>query len=318
MTDKLTSLRKITHVVADTGNINEIKLYKPKDATTNPSLILQAFQYPEYKDLIYEAISWSRRKICNISEQIQYASDKMAVNIGKEILNIIPGRVSTEINARYSYDVEKSILHAKRITKIYNNLGIHNNAILIKLAATWQGICAAKILEKEGINCNLTLLFSFAQARACAEANVFLISPFVGRILDWYKNNEKKTQYSPYEDPGVVSVSKIYKYYKKYNYKTIIMGASFRNVEEILALAGCDKLTISPILLKKLSEIEGTVDKKLFFNGNIKKNNLKKMQESEFLWEHHQDAMATENLSQGIKKFFIDQKILEKMIINLM
>lgn len=313
--DQLTSLRQFTDIVADTGNINEIKLYQPKDATTNPSLILQASKMPEYHSLLKDAISWAKRKNSSFEKQLQDASDKIAVNIGLEILKFIPGRISTEINAKYSYDINASIKHAKKLIKLYNNAGIKNSSILIKIAATWQGIKAAEKLEKEGINCNLTLLFSFAQAKACAEAGVFLISPFVGRILDWHI--QKKIE-NLHQDPGVVSVSKIYQYYKKYNYKTVIMGASFRNIEEILQLAGCDRLTISPIFLKKLSETKGNVERKLFFIKKSDKNNLKKIKESQFLWEHNQDPMAVEKLSQGIRDFFIDQKKLENIISSFL
>lgn len=245
MTDKLSSLRQLTTVVADTGDIAAMKLYKPQDATTNPSLILSAAQIPEYRKLIDEAVVWAREQTSNKEEQVSYAADKLAVNIGLEILKLVPGRISTEVDARLSYDTEGSIAKARSLIKLYNDAGISNDRILIKLASTWQGIRAAEQLEKEGINCNLTLLFSFAQARSCAEAGVFLISPFVGRILDWYKANTDKKEYAPNEDPGVVSVTEIYEYYKQHGYETVVMGASFRNVGEIIELAGCDRLTIS-------------------------------------------------------------------------
>lgn len=270
MTDKLTSLRKLTTVVADTGDIAAMKLYKPQDATTNPSLILNAAQIPEYRKLIDEAIEWARKQSNDKDQQIAFASDKLAVNIGLEILKLIPGRISTEVDARLSYDTEASIAKAHSLIKLYNDAGISNDRILIKLASTWQGIRAAERLEKEGINCNLTLLFSFAQARACAEAGVFLISPFVGRILDWYKANTDKKEYAPHEDPGVVSVAEIYSYYKQHGYETVVMGASFRNTGEILELAGCDRLTISPGLLKELSETDGEVERKLSYSGEVK------------------------------------------------
>ena len=255
MTDKLTSLRQYTTVVADTGDIAAMKLYQPQDATTNPSLILNAAQIPEYRKLIDDAVAWAKQQSNDRAQQIVDATDKLAVNIGLEILKLVPGRISTEVDARLSYDTEASIAKAKRLIKLYNDAGISNDRILIKLASTWQGIRAAEQLEKEGINCNLTLLFSFAQARACAEAGVFLISPFVGRILDWYKANTDKKEYAPAEDPGVVSVSEIYQYYKEHGYETVVMGASFRNIGEILELAGCDRLTIAPALLKELAEI---------------------------------------------------------------
>jgi len=253
MTDKLTSLRQYTTVVADTGDIAAMKLYQPQDATTNPSLILGAAQIPEYRKLIDDAVAWARSQSSDRAQQILDASDKLAVNIGLEILKLIPGRISTEVDARLSYDPEASIAKAKRIIKLYNDAGISNDRILIKLASTWQGIRAAEQLEKEGINCNLTLLFSFAQARACAEACVYLISPFVGRIYDWYNTRKPMDPYVVDEDPGVKSVRRIYDYYKKHRYSTVIMGASFRKVEQILALAGCDRLTLSPNLLEELA-----------------------------------------------------------------
>ena len=317
MTDKLTSLRKITTVVADTGDIAAMKLYQPQDATTNPSLILNAAQIPEYRKLIDEAIDWARKQSNDKDEQIAHASDKLAVNIGLEILKLIPGRISTEVDARLSYDTEASIAKAHSLIKLYNDAGISNDRILIKLASTWQGIRAAEQLEKEGINCNLTLLFSFAQARACAEAGVFLISPFVGRILDWYKANTDKKEYAPQEDPGVVSVTEIYDYYKKHGYETVVMGASFRNTGEIIELAGCDRLTISPALLKELSETEGEVERKLSYSGETAAR-PEKMTEAEFLWEHNQDPMAIDKLAQGIRNFALDQGKLEKMIADLL
>ncbi|GAA0497017.1 transaldolase [Tatumella terrea] len=317
MTDKLSSLRKITTVVADTGDIEAMKLYQPQDATTNPSLILNAAQIPEYRKLIDEAIEWARKQSNDKEQQIAFASDKLAVNIGLEILKLIPGRISTEVDARLSYDTEASIAKAHSLIKLYNDAGISNDRILIKLASTWQGIRAAEQLEKEGINCNLTLLFSFAQARACAEAGVFLISPFVGRILDWYKANTDKKEYAPQEDPGVVSVTEIYDYYKQHGYETVVMGASFRNTGEIIELAGCDRLTISPALLKELSETQGEVERKLSYSGEVSAR-PEKMTEAEFLWEHNQDPMAIDKLAQGIRNFALDQGKLEKMIADLL
>ncbi|MEA1063535.1 transaldolase [Apirhabdus apintestini] len=317
MTDKLTSLRQLTTVVADTGDIAAMKLYQPQDATTNPSLILNAAQIPEYRKLIDDAITWSRAQSSARDQQVVDATDRLAVNIGLEILKLIPGRISTEVDARLSYNTEASVAKAKRLIKMYNDAGISNDRILIKLASTWQGIRAAEQLEKEGINCNLTLLFSFAQARACAEAGVFLISPFVGRILDWYKANTDKKEYSAEDDPGVVSVTDIYNYYKQHGYETVVMGASFRNVGEILALAGCDRLTIAPPLLKELAESEGVVERKLAFNGEVKARPAR-LSESEFLWEHNQDPMAVDKLAEGIRKFAIDQEKLEKMVGDLL
>jgi transaldolase len=313
MSDKLTSLRKITTVVADTGDISAIKLYKPEDATTNPSLILNAAQIQEYQPLINEAIKWAREQSNSREQQIIDACDKLAVNIGLEILQLIPGRISTEVDARLSYDSDACIKKARRIIELYNSAGIKNDRILIKLASTWQGIRAAEQLEKEGINCNLTLLFSFAQARACAEAGVYLISPFVGRILDWYKANTDTKEYAPQEDPGVISVTQIYNYYKQHGYKTVVMGASFRNSGEILQLAGCDRLTIAPALLKELSESQGEVVRQLTSNGQTQ-SPPQPMTEAEFYWQHHADAMATDKLAEGIRKFAIDQEKLEKMV----
>lgn len=245
---QLDELRKVTVVVADTGDIEAMKLYKPEDATTNPSLILSASALPQYAPLIEDAVAYAKAQSDDKDQQLIDAEDKLAVNIGLEILKLVPGRISTEVDARFSYDTEKTIAKARKLIALYNAAGISNDRILIKIASTWQGIRAAEVLEKEGINCNLTLLFSQAQARACAEAGVYLISPFVGRILDWYKANEGK-EYSPAEDPGVISVTNIYNYYKQYGYKTVVMGASFRNVGEITELAGCDRLTIAPPLL---------------------------------------------------------------------
>ncbi|MGM3174461.1 transaldolase [Dickeya lacustris] len=317
MTDKLTSLRQFTTVVADTGDIAAMKLYQPQDATTNPSLILNAAQIPEYRTLIDDAVAWARAQSDKREQQIIDAGDKLAVNIGLEILKLIPGRISTEVDARLSYDTEASVAKAKRLIKLYNDAGISNDRILIKLASTWQGIRAAEQLEKEGINCNLTLLFSFAQARACAEAGVFLISPFVGRILDWYKANGDKKEFAAHEDPGVVSVTDIYAYYKQHGYETVVMGASFRNAGEILELAGCDRLTIAPALLKELSESEGDVVRKLAYSGDVKARPAK-LTEAEFYWQHNQDPMAVDKLADGIRKFAVDQGKLETMIAELL
>ncbi|MBD8515298.1 transaldolase, partial [Photobacterium sp. CAU 1568] len=262
MSTKLEQLRALTTVVADTGDIEAIKKYQPQDATTNPSLILKAAEIEQYAPLIDDAIAYAKAQSSDKAQQIEDAGDKLAVNIGKEILNVVPGRISTEVDARLSYDTDASVAKARKLIKMYNDAGISNDRILIKLASTWEGIRAAEILEKEGINCNLTLLFSFAQARACAEAGVFLISPFVGRIMDWYKAKEGR-DFEASEDPGVLSVTAIYNYYKALGYNTVVMGASFRNTGEILELAGCDRLTISPQLLQELSEAQGEVVQKL-------------------------------------------------------
>ncbi|MFA9488413.1 MULTISPECIES: transaldolase [unclassified Mannheimia] len=309
---QLDELRKVTVVVADTGDIEAMKLYKPEDATTNPSLILSASALPQYAPLIEDAIAYAKAQSSDKDQQLVDAEDKLAVNIGLEILKLVPGRISTEVDARFSYDTEKTIAKARKLIALYNDAGISNDRILIKIASTWQGIKAAEQLEKEGINCNLTLLFSQAQARACAEAGVYLISPFVGRILDWYKANEGK-EYAPAEDPGVISVTNIYNYYKQHGYDTIVMGASFRNVGEIIELAGCDRLTISPSLLKELQESDEKLVRKLDYKGEIKPR-PEKMTEAEFYWEHNQDPMAVEKLAEGIRKFAIDQEKLEAML----
>ena len=313
MTTQLDSLRKMTVVVADTGDIDAIKKYQPQDATTNPSLILSASALPQYAPLIDEAIAYAKAQSADKAQQLIDAEDKLAVNIGLEILKIVPGRISTEVDARLSYDTQATVEKARKLIALYNAVGISNDRILIKIASTWQGIRAAEILEKEGINCNLTLLFSEAQARACAEAGVYLISPFVGRILDWYKANTDKKEYAPAEDPGVISVTKIYNYYKEYGYKTVVMGASFRNVGEIIELAGCDRLTIAPALLKELQENSTALVRTLEYKGEVKAK-PQPLTEAEFYWQHNSDAMAVEKLAEGIRKFAVDQEKLEAML----
>lgn len=313
MTTQLDSLRQMTVVVADTGDIDAIKKYQPQDATTNPSLILSASALPQYVPLIDEAVAYAKAQSNDKAQQLIDAEDKLAVNIGLEILKIVPGRISTEVDARLSYDTQATVEKARKLIALYNAAGISNDRILIKIASTWQGIRAAEILEKEGINCNLTLLFSEAQARACAEAGVYLISPFVGRILDWYKANSDKKEYAPAEDPGVISVTKIYNYYKEYGYNTVVMGASFRNVGEITELAGCDRLTIAPALLKELQENSTALVRKLEYKGEVKAK-PQPLTEAEFYWQHNSDAMAVEKLADGIRKFAVDQEKLETML----
>lgn len=313
MTTQLDSLRSMTVVVADTGDIDAIKKYQPQDATTNPSLILSASALPQYAPLIDEAIAYAKAQSADKAQQLIDAEDKLAVNIGLEILKIVPGRISTEVDARLSYDTQATVEKARKLIALYNAAGISNDRILIKIASTWQGIRAAEILEKEGINCNLTLLFSEAQALACAEAGGYLISPFVGRILDWYKANTDKKEYAPAEDPGVISVTKIYNYYKEYGYKTVVMGASFRNVGEIIELAGCDRLTIAPALLKELQENSTALVRKLDYKGEVKAK-PQPLTEAEFYWQHNSDAMAVEKLAEGIRKFAVDQEKLESML----
>lgn len=308
----LEQLRQYTVVVADTGDIGAIEEYKPEDATTNPSLILKAAGLPRYESLIEDALDHARKTSADPAERLLAAGDKLATNIGSELLRIVPGRVSTEVDARLSFDVEASIEKARKIIGLYEARGIDRKRILIKLASTWEGIRAAEILEKEGIRCNLTLLFSFAQARACAEAGVTLISPFVGRILDWYQAKTGKS-FAAAEDPGVLSVAKIYRYYKELGYNTIVMGASFRNIGEILELAGCDRLTISPPLLAELAASEEEVPRKLVATLATATPGPK-MSEAQFRWELNQDAMAVEKLAEGIRSFAADQEKLEAML----
>lgn len=309
-------LKKLTTVVADTGDIKSIDQYKPTDATTNPSLLCTAAQMSEYKNLVDDAIKFAKDNAGSLDDQVTAAIDKLYVNFGVEILKIVPGRVSTEVDARLSFDVEESIAKARKFIELYERAGISKERVLIKLSSTWEGIQAAKVLEsKYGIHCNLTLLFSFAQAVACAEAGVTLISPFVGRIYDWYVKNTDQKTFEPTEDPGVQSVTKIYNYYKKFDYKTIVMGASFRNMGQILALAGCDNLTISPALLEKLKESSESVTKHLDAD-KAKTLDIEKMSlnEKQFRWLLNEDQMATEKLAEGIRKFAVDTVKLEKVI----
>lgn len=317
MTHQLDALKQVTTVVADTGDIEAIKKYSPVDATTNPSLLLKAAALPQYKALIEQAIAWAKQQSNSTEQQIEDASDMLAVLIGKEISAIIPGRISTEVDARLSYNTQATIEKAHRLIQLYQDAGIDKSKILIKIASTWEGIKAAEQLEKEGINCNLTLLFSFAQARACAEAGVFLISPFVGRILDWYKAKTGKESYPALDDPGVISVTKIYNYYKSHGYKTVVMGASFRNIGEIQALAGCDRLTISPQLLEELANLNEPLDTQLIDSGKQSEPS-DSLTEAAFRWEMNEDAMATEKLAEGIRNFAIDQGKLEAQLKELL
>ena len=317
MTDQLTQLKAMTTVVADTGDIEAIAKFQPQDATTNPSLLLKAASLESYQHLLNEAVTWAKAQSNNTAQQVIDAADKLSVLIGLEILKIIPGRISTEVDARLSFDSQASIKKAHKLIAMYNEAGISNDRILIKIASTWEGIKAAEQLEKEGINCNLTLLFNFAQAQACAEANIYLISPFVGRILDWYKKDTGKTDYSADEDPGVVSVTRIYNYYKANGYNTVVMGASFRNTGEILALAGCDRLTISPNLMDELANSTDTVEQRLSAQQASEKPS-QVLSEAEFRWQMNQDAMATEKLAEGIRNFAIDQVKLEQQLTALL
>lgn len=315
---KLQELKKLTTIVADTGEFEEIKTYLPTDATTNPSLILAAASKPEYQFLIQEAIQWGKSQGKNPKDTLELIITKLFVSFGLAILKIVPGRVSTEVDARLSFDIEGSIKKAREIISLYEEAGIKKERILIKLASTWEGIQAAKTLEKEGIHCNMTLLFSMPQAIACADVKATLISPFVGRILDWYKKSENKTGYPPAEDPGVISVSQIFNYYKHWDIKTQIMGASFRNTDEVLELAGCDLLTIAPKLLEELSRADGAVPKKLDATAS-KKMQIEKisLDEKTFRLMLNDNAMATEKLSEGIRNFSHDIVKLENLIKTL-
>jgi len=310
----LDQLKSMTVVVADTGDFESLAQYKPQDSTTNPSLIFQAAQMPAYSKLIDEAVE-ATASIKGKEEKTAALIDRLFVDFGKEILKIVPGRVSTEVDARLSFDTEATMARARGIIELYEEAGINRKRILIKIASTWEGIKAAEKLEKEGIHCNLTLLFGFSQAVACAEAGVTLISPFVGRILDWYKKSLGVDSIPAPEDPGVKSVTHIYSYYKKFGYKTEIMGASFRNTGEIIELAGCDLLTIAPKLLGELQKDDGKLVRKLDPEA-AKKADIKKisLDEKTFRWMLNEDQMATEKLSEGIRAFSADLVKLEKFL----
>lgn len=317
MASILEQLKGMTAIVADTGDIEAIRLHQPEDATTNPSLLLKAAALPEYAPLITDAIAWAGTQSCDRVQQLQDALDKLAVNVGVEVLKSIPGRISTEADARLSFDTQATLAKARKLIALYNAAGIGNERILIKIAATWEGIRAGEILEHEGIHCNLTLMFGFAQARCCAEAGVTLISPFVGRIHDWQKQHEGRDKIPAEEDLGVLSVRRIYEYFKAHGYPTTVMGASFRNAGEIIALAGCDRLTISPALLDELAGMEGILEQRLR-DGGPSQPRPASMTESEFRWEMNQDAMATEKLAEGIRSFTADQIKLEKLLAALL
>lgn len=315
----LEQLKIHTKIVADTGDFDSILVFKPTDATTNPSLIYAASTDPKYSSLVDEAVKYAKSISTDKKTQLGVAIDKLAVNFGLKILEVVPGRVSTEVDARLSFDTEGSIAKAHEIIALYKSAGISKERILIKVAATWEGIKAAEALEKDGINCNLTLLFSMAQAVSCAESNVTLISPFVGRILDWHKKDRGVDAITANEDPGVLSVTDIFNYYKKFDYPTIVMGASFRNMEEITELVGCDALTISPTLLKQLESTDGNLIKKL--DAEISKTmNIEKLSldEKSFRWMLNEDAMATEKLAEGIRNFTKDLIKLENKIMSLL
>ncbi|AGA25362.1 transaldolase [Singulisphaera acidiphila] len=309
----LDSLKKYTTVVADTGDINSIAKFKPQDATTNPSLLFNAAKQAEYAHLVEQALQDAAAEGGDQAAQTEAFMDHLFVGFGREILKIIPGRVSTEVDAGLSFDTERTIAKAHRLIALYEQAGVDRNRVLIKVASTWEGIRAAEQLEREGIHCNLTLLFSFAQAVACAEAGVTLISPFVGRIYDWYKKERGVADIPADEDPGVESVTRIYQYYKKYGYQTQVMGASFRKVEQINLLAGCDLLTISTDLLAKLGETEGELTRRLSLESAKESKDAKiHLDEKTFRWMHNEDPMAVEKLSDGIRKFYVDARKLEK------
>ncbi|WP_120996571.1 transaldolase [Stutzerimonas urumqiensis] len=304
MTSKLEQLKQFTTVVADTGDLDAIERLKPVDATTNPSLLLKAAALPRYERRLGEAIATGRG-------DLGLTCDLFATAVGQEVLKLIPGRISTEVDARLSFDTHATLERAERLIGLYEQAGVSRDRVLIKIASTWEGIRAAEQLEKNGIQTNLTLLFSFAQAVACADAGVFLISPFVGRIYDWYKKSEGR-DYTGTEDPGVRSVSRIYDYYKAHGYETVVMGASFRNVGQIEALAGCDRLTISPELLGQLADAQGTLERQLAPGRGAEARVT--LDEPAFRWAHNEDAMATEKLAEGIRQFARDQEKLEALI----
>ena len=315
MVTQLESLKKYSSVVADTGDIDSIIKFSPDDCTTNPSLIFKAVQSNKYTKLVEDVISNSKSRKFNVtSDQIDYISDQLAIAFGIELTKIVPGYVSTEVDANLSFDTNATIEKAKQIINSYEQSGVPKNRILIKVAGTWEGIQAVKKLEAEGISCNCTLIFSLTQAVACAEAGAFLISPFVGRILDWFKSNTSH-EYDSSNDPGVESVGKIYNYFKQYNFKTVVMAASFRNKEEIINLAGCDKLTISPALLQDLSETEGDVTPKLtaLKAGNSKLDRVN-VNESSFRWHLNENQMASFKLGEGIRLFNKDMLKLKDLI----
>lgn len=315
MTSQLEQLRALSAVVADTGDIEAIARFRPLDATTNPSLLLKAAALPSYASLIDAAIANARGS--DTGARIADAGDRLAVAIGGEILKLIPGRVSTECDARHSFDTAATLAQARKLVALYADAGVGRERLLIKIASTWEGIRAAAQLEREGINCNLTLLFSFAQAVACAEAGAYLISPFVGRILDWHLAQGTPAPAMPADDPGVTSVTRIWQHYKRHGYATVVMGASFRNTAQVLALAGCDRLTISPELLAALDAGDATVARALVDDGR-RLAPAAPLDETGFRWQHNEDAMATEKLADGIRRFAADQVRLERLLAQRM
>lgn len=311
MSNKLEQLKAMTTVVADTGDLDAIAQWRPVDATTNPSLLLKAADLPAYRPMLDAAIDYAHKQPGSDIERLGNATDYLAVQAGQKILELIPGVVSTEVDARLSFDTQATVDKARHLIALYEHIGVDTSRVLIKIAATWEGIRAAEILEKEGIRCNLTLLFSFTQAVACAEAGAFLISPFVGRILDWHLKASGKASYPASEDPGVLSVTRIYNYLKTHSYDTVVMGASFRNTGEIEHLAGCDRLTISPTLLEELQNDQGDLKRLLSPDTAASAESKLMLPERDFRWGMNEDAMATEKLAEGIRKFAADQIELE-------
>lgn len=313
----LESLKQYTTVVADTGDIEAIAQYRPQDATTNPSLLFQAAQMPVYHHLIEEATEVAAERGGTHEQMAEEFIDQLFVLFGSEILKVVPGRVSTEVPASLSFDTAGSVAKARKLISLYETKGLSRDRVLIKIASTWEGIRAAEVLESEGIHCNLTLLFSFAQAVACGQAGVTLISPFVGRIYDWHKKERGGVEIAADQDPGVASVTRIYNCYKKFGYKTQVMGASFRNVNQIVRLAGCDLLTISPELLKELENTDGTLQRELDpVTARNSQEQYLRLEEKTFRWMHNEDAMATEKLAEGIRKFNSDAHRLQKFALD--
>jgi len=317
MTSKLDQLKTMTTVVADTGDIDAIAQWRPEDATTNPSLLLKAAASDAYRPMLDKAVAIAAKHGGSSADQLSVATDMLAVLAGKEILELIPGVVSTEVDARLSFDTAATLQKARGLIELYDQQGVDTSRVLIKIASTWEGIRAAEQLEKEGIRCNLTLLFSFVQAVACAQAGAHLISPFVGRILDWHLANSGRDSYPAAEDPGVQSVARIYNYYKAHGFNTVVMGASFRNTGEIEMLAGCDRLTISPALLQELKEDQGELSRKLSPASATVTEKMGWVDEKLFRWESNEDAMATEKLADGIRRFAADQIELENRVRQL-
>jgi transaldolase len=311
--NQLEQLKQLTTVVADTGDIDAIRQFAPVDATTNPSLLLKAAQDSKYAPLLEQARQWAGQHNVSSAEQLALMTDRFAVLIGREITQLVPGRISTEVDARLSFDTAATVTKARELIAQYEALGVSSERVLIKIASTWEGIEAGRQLEREGINCNLTLLFGFAQARACADAGIYLISPFVGRILDWHKARHPDADFSLQRDPGVQSVSRIYHYYKAQAYDTVVMGASFRNIGEIQCLAGCDRLTISPALMQELSEIDTPLHPALSPDCSSTDPCLT-LTESDFRWDMNEDVMAQEKLAEGIRNFAKDQIKLEQLL----